>query len=179
MLEKIKINLDTNQNLSDEMRDMLYGLTVVFNKHFPEVRLKNLSEKFKSLNIEKISKYVQGDVVDYSVRNNSITFNMGLLKDDQDIKHLLMFNLLRVITSDGSNTGFDIHGELEALNLGYTEILANNLVGNESNNFYYGPQATYANIIGTIVGYDKMKDAYFYNKPKLIFNALEEAGVQV
>jgi len=179
MLDQIKLSLDSNSNLTDEMRDMIYGLTVIFNKQFPDIRLKNLSEKLKTLKIEKISRYVQKHVIKYTPSTNTITFNLTELDKEHDVKHLLMFALLQVMTSNGLNTGFDINHKFEALNAGYTEILASNLVGNESDYAYYSEQAIYANVIGVIVGADTIKDAYFYNKPNAILNALEEAGVDL
>jgi len=179
MIDQIKLSLDSNPNLSDEMRDMIYGLTVVFNKTFPEVRLKNLSEKLKTLKINKVSRFAQSRVVNYVPATNSIEFNLDELVKGHDVKHLLMYSLLQVITSNGNNTGFDEDHKYEALNAGYTEILASNLVGNESENQYFAPEAVEANIIGIMVGADTMRDAYFYNKPSAIFNALKEAGVEL
>ena len=53
-LDVIKNALDTNEYLTEEMKDDLFELTVVFNKQFPEVALDKLSEKLKNLKIEKI-----------------------------------------------------------------------------------------------------------------------------
>lgn len=179
MLDQIKISLDSNQNLTDEIRDMIYGLTVIFNKNFPEVRLKNLNEKLKTLTIERVSKFLQTRPILYNPINNSITINLEEINKEHDVKHLMMFSLLQIITSNGKNTGFDDDHKYEALNLGYTEIITSNLVGNESENEYYGKQAIHANIIGIMVGADTMRDAYFYNKPSNILNALEDLGVDL
>lgn len=179
MIDQIKLSLDNNPSLTDEMRDMIYGLTIIFNKQFPDIRLKNLCEKLKTLKIEKISRFVQRHVVNYTPSTNTITFNLTELDKDHDVKHLMMFALLQIITSNGTNTGFDIDHKFEALNAGYTEIIACNLVGNESDYAYYAEQAVIANVIGVIVGNDVMKDAYFYNKPNAILNRLEEAGVEL
>jgi hypothetical protein len=178
MLDQIKVSLDSNPNLTDELRDMIYGLTVIFNKSFPDIRLKNLSEKLKTLNIVRVSKYLQQRPIMYNVINNEITINLEELSKDHDVKHLMMFALLQVITSNGNNTGFDVDKQYEALNAGYTEIIASNLVGNESDNEYFAEQAVHANIIGIMVGADKMHEAYFFNKPKSIIDALEELGVE-
>ncbi len=179
MIDQIKLSLDSNPNLTDEMRDMLYGLTVIFNKQFPDIRLKNLSEKLKTLKVEKISRFAQKHVVSYTPSSNTITFNLTELDKDHDVKHLMMFALLQVLTSNGVNTGFDVEHKFEALNSGYTEILTCNLVGNDSDYAYYGEQAVAANVIGVIVGNDIMHDAYFYNKHNALVNALEEAGVEL
>ena len=98
---------------------------------------------------------------------------------DHDGKHLMMFALLQMITANGVNTGFDVDHQFEALNNGYTELLANHLVGNSSEHLYYANEFLYANIIGTIVGTEKMQEAYFYNKPTSIIKSLEEAGVNL
>lgn len=179
MLEQIKTSLDSNPNLSDEMRDMIYGLTVVFNKKFPDVKLKNLSEKLKTLKIERISRFAQRRVMEYVPSTNILTFNLDELAKGHDVRHLMMYSLLQIITSNGTNTGFDEEHKYEALNAGYTEILTDFLIGNDSDIQYLAEQVVEANIIGIVVGSDTMKEAYFFNKPSAILNALEEAGVEL
>lgn len=176
MLEQIQINLDNNEYLTDDIKNNIYSLVVIFNKKFPEIKLRNLSEKLKTLKIETISKFAQKDVIKYLPKDNLITINLTEADGEHDFKHLLMFVLLQIITSNGNNFGFDVDNKYEALNLGYTEILTNNLVGNESENLYFTKQAIHANVIGDIVGLDVMFNAYFFNKVSLILDVIEESG---
>lgn len=179
MVEQIQVSLQENPNLTDDIRADLFELILLFQKHYPDVRLKNLNERLKTLAIEKANKFVQPGVIQYLPLQNKLCFNLSELEKDHDGKHLMMFALLQMITANGSNTGFDVNQKFMALNLGYTELLTNSLVGNNSDHLYYGNEFVYANAIGTIVGNDKMQEAYFYNKPNLILNALEEAGAEL
>ncbi len=179
MVDQIQMSLQENPNLNDDIRADLFELILIFQKRFPEVRLKNLNERLKTLKIERANKFVQRGVIQYLPQQNTLCFNLEELEKDHDGKHLMMFALLEMITANGSNTGFDIDHKFEALNLGYTEQLANYLVGNESGEIYHGNQYLYANMIGTIIGEEKMQEAYFYNKPAEIIRALEDAGVEL
>lgn len=179
MVEQIQVSLQENPNLTEEMKADLFELTLLFQKNFPDIRLKNLNERLKTLTIEKANKFVQPDVVQYLPLQNKLCFNLSELEKDHDGKHLLMFAVLQMITANGNNTGFDVDKKFRALNLGYTELLTNSLVGNNSDHLYYGNEFVYANAIGVIVGNDKMQEAYFYNKPSVILNALEEAGAEL
>lgn len=178
MLDQIKDSLNQNPDLTDEVRQNIFELAVIFNQHFPEIRLKTLNDRLKKVKITRISRFVQNEVVAYNPLDNTITFNLGELNKNHDINHLLMYVLLQMITANGCNTGFDQNKQYEALNLGYTEILANFLVGNESDIFYHENEAIEANLIGIIVGADKMQEAYFYNKPSAIIKALKEVGIE-
>lgn len=179
MIDQIKVSLEENSNLNDEVRSNIFELVLIFQKHFPEVRLKNLNERLKTLKIERANKLVQPYVIQYLPLQNKLSFNVSELEHEHDGKHLLMFALLQMITANGNNTGFDIDHQFEALNVGYTEILSSYLVGNESDHVYYPNEAIYANLIGALIGNDKLKEAYFYNKPTSFIQALEEAGVQI
>ena len=179
MIDQIKVSLEENQNLNDEIRSNIFELVLIFQKHFPEVRLKNLNERLKTLSIERANKFVQPFVINYLPMQNKLLFNVMELNKDHDGKHLLMFALLQMITANGNNTGFDVDHKFEALNVGYTEILTSYLVGNESDQVYFPNEAIYANLIGALIGNDKLKDAYFYNKPTAFIQALEEVGVEI
>lgn len=179
MVEQIELSLQENPNLTDEIKADLFELVLVFQKAFPDIRLKNLNERLKTLTIEKANKFVQPGIIRYLPQKNKLCFNLSELEKDHDGKHLMMFALLEMITANGDNTGFDVDKKFEALNIGYTEVLTNYLVGNSSDHIYFGDEYLYANAIGIIVGDDRMQEAYFYNKPNAILNALEEAGVNL
>lgn len=177
MINEIKASLDSNQNLSTDIRDMIIGLTVIFNTNYPEVRLKNLNEKVKDLKIEKVSKFAQKKVMGYTPISNIVSFNIEKLQEETDVRHVLMHSLLQVITSNGKNTGFDDEHKYEALNMGYTELIANSLVGNNNENGYYKEAAMFTNFLGIILGEQTLHEAYFFNKPSLINKQVEELNL--
>ena len=89
-----------------------------------------------------------------------------------------MYEILNIASSTETKRGFIQDGRFEALNVGYTEIMANYLVGNESDKALYPNQAAETNLISIIVGNDILKKAYFTNDPELLIKGFNDAGVQ-
>ena len=91
----------------------------------------------------------------YDCKNNVLYFNKDKMTDEYDFRHILMYELINIISSNGFQTGFNSEGRFEALNTGYTEILANFLVGNNGSKLIYPNEAVMANMIGVMAGEDK------------------------
>lgn len=176
-LDSIKVILDNNNNINNEVKDNLFELIVIFNNKFPEVTLDNLEKHLKYLKIKKTNKFLNQDISMYDYKNNVLYFNKALMNEQYDYRHILMFELINIISSNSFQTGFNSDGKFEALNTGYTEILANFLVGNNGEKLIYPNEAIYANMIGIIAGADKLFESYFKNDAKILLNALVEAGV--
>ena len=51
-LEEIKVALDSNSNLTDEIRDHFYSLICLFHEKYPNIDLTNLCNLLKTLKIE-------------------------------------------------------------------------------------------------------------------------------
>jgi len=171
MLGRIKESLNSNLYLTDDIKENLYELTEIFNNQFPEVDLTNLEEKLKTLQIEKGSKFLVRGLSQYNPIENKIMITLSQLDDDTDCKHILMRELLNVITSKDNFTGFNNDNKYNALNIGYTELLANLLVGNESVNEYEN-EVIAADLMLTLIGEDYVFKAYFNNDIKYIMGAL-------
>jgi len=171
MLGRIKESLNSNLYLTDDIKENLYELTEIFNNQFPEVDLTNLEEKLKTLQIEKGSKFLVRGLSQYNPIENKIMITLSQLDDDTDCKHILMRELLNVITSKDNFTGFNNDNKYNALNIGYTEILTNLLVGNESVNEYEN-EVIAADLMLTLIGEDYVFKAYFNNDIKYIMGAL-------
>lgn len=178
-LDKIAASLESNNNISNEIKKNLFELVIIFNNKFPNVDLTNLEEHLKSLKIKKSSKFFNNDISMYDCRNNILYFNKNLMSDDYDFRHILMFELINIISSNNYQTGFNVDGKFEALNIGYTEILANYLVGNNGEKQLYPNEAIMANMIGIVAGNDNLFESYFRNDPKILLNALMKAGVEL
>lgn len=178
-LDNIKNALDNNSNLESNIKDNLFELVLIFNNKFPDVDLEKLETHFKSLKIKRTNKFLNHDISMYDCKNNILYFNKNKMIDDYDFRHVLMYELINIISSNKYQTGFNAEGKFEALNTGYTEILANYLVGNNGEKLIYPNEAVMANMIGVIVGEDKLFDSYFKNDPKILLNALVEAGVEL
>lgn len=165
-LNEIKNSLNSNPNLTD-IQDCLMELINLFNSKFPNVDLANLNERLKTLKIIKGSKYLVKNSSHYNPITNELLINLSKI-DISDCKHILMRELLNIITAKDNYTGFNKDNAFEALNIGYTERLTNYLVGNEYES-EYEDEIVASNIFERIIGEDKMFNAYFTNNASLIF----------
>lgn len=165
-LNEIKNSLNSNPNLID-IQDCLMELINLFNSKFPNVDLTNLNERLKTLKIIKGSKYLVKNSSHYNPITNELLINLSKI-DISDCKHILMRELLNIITAKDNYTGFNKDNAFEALNIGYTERLTNYLVGNEAES-EYEDEIVASNIFERIIGEGKMFNAYFTNNASLIF----------
>ena len=165
-LNEIKNSLNSNPNLID-IQDCLMELIYLFNSKFPAINLSNLNERLKTLKIIKGSKYLVKNSSHYNPVTNELLINLSKINDN-DCKHILMRELLNIITAKENFTGFNKDNAYEALNIGYTERLTNFLVGNETDS-EYEDEIVASNILERIIGEDKMFNAYFSNDASLIF----------
>lgn len=94
---------------------------------------------------------------------------MVFIDNGADCKHILMRELLNIITAKDNFSGFNKDNAYEALNLGYTEILSNYLVGNEGEP-EYEDEIIATNMLGIVIGKDKFYEAFFKNDASLITN---------
>lgn len=175
-LEDVKIALDSNPNLDDELRDNFYSLTYIFNQKYPKIDLTNLCNNLKTLKVEKSSKFLNKRVSKYNFMTNVLEFNIDKINEGYDMKHIMMYELLNIITNNGSLTGFNLNDKFRALNAGYTEILANNLVGNDSEIPHLESEVISTNMIALVIGEDVMFNAYFNNDAALLTKAMIEKG---
>ena len=178
-LENIKGILMENNSLSTEIKNDFLSLISIFTSAFPEVSLDRLANNLKTLKIEKVSKYVTDAYAYYNGEANTLYINYSKITDDDDVKHILMHQLLDIITYNGSFSGFNQNNFFKALNIGFTEILTNNLVGNEGENTYYDDEVIATNLLSSIVGFDVLKDCYFNNNAKVVLENLIGAGGEI
>ena len=175
-LEEIKVALDSNSNLTDEIRDHFYSLICLFHEKYPNIDLTNLCNLLKTLKIEKSSKFVNKRVSKYNQLTNTLELNVEKINEGYDMKHVLMFEILNMITNNGEYTGFNKNDKFRALNAGYTEILTNNLVGNDSDISALEDEVISTNMIAYIIGEDTIFNAYFNNDANLLTNKMLEKG---
>lgn len=175
-LEDVKNSLNVNPNLTDEIRDLIYALTDIFHNKYPNIPLTNLVNYLKTIRIQKASKYLNRRVSSYDYVNNILEFNVDRIEEGYDMRHVMMSELLNIITNNGEMTGFNKYNNYRALNAGYTEILTNNLVGNESDIPYLEHEVIAANQIALLVGDDVMFKAFFTNNVEFMVDAMFKKG---
>ena len=174
MVETIKNTLNTNQNITQEVKENLMELIELFHKKFPDIDLKNLNERLKTLIIRRERMFLIKLPCQYNPHTNEILINLGRF-EECDAKHWMMHSLLGVITAKDTYYGFNNEDDkLLALNEGYTEILTNYLVGDLENNFYFD-EIVITNLIGKVIGEDILFDAYFSNDSKKVLEAIIKA----
>lgn len=174
MTQEIKVILDSNSDVTDEVKDNLLELISIFNSTFKDIDLSNLKERLKTLKIRRESMYLVKLPCEYKPFNNEIVINIGRF-ENCDAKHWLMHALLGIITARENYYGFNnSDNTFVALNEGYTEIITNNLVGDVDDN-YFTDEIIMTNLIGKIIGEDILYDAYFSNDSKKVLKAMIEA----
>ena len=82
MIEEIKNTLNTNQNITPEVKAEIIKLTEIFNKKFPEINLANLNERLKTLIIKRESMYLVKLPCQYNPFNNEILVNLGRMEEN-------------------------------------------------------------------------------------------------
>ena len=171
----IKSSLSNNPNLTDEIREKLYSLIIILNKKIPQANLSKLNDKLGSVKIKKMGVLERKGTYFYDVKKNEILFSKKL-EGNYDIDHLLVKALLEMSASTDTYTGFNDDERLYALNLAYTEILANYIIGNEGES-ELEEEMLITNLLSYIIGKDVLFNAYFTNNGKPIIEALQEAEV--
>ena len=175
LLDQIKMSLDNNPNLNDDIRNKLFELTIVFHRKLPNISLVRLNERLKDVKINRMGKLERKGAYYYDVFKNEILFSKDL-EGDYDIDNIFMKAILQMMTSTQSFTGFNSDDRLRALNLAYTEILANYMVGNEGVSDLE-EEMLVTNLLSHIVGKDTMFNSYFSNNGEPIIRAMQEAEV--
>ena len=175
VLDDIKESLQRNPNLTPDVKMKIFELVMIFHKKLPAINLNRLSEKLKTVKIGRLSKYERKGTYYYDLFRNEILFSRDL-ENDYDIDHLFMKAILQMSTCTNTFTGFSSDDRLRALNLAYTEILANYLVGNEGISDLE-EEMLVTNLLSHIVGKDTMFNSYFTNNGEPIIRAMQDAEV--
>lgn len=178
-VESIETVLNQNQNLTQELKNNFLELITLFHEKFPEVSLENLKERLATLKIESLNRYVTEEVSKYDPVTNSLMINRERLEKDVDAKHILMYELLSILTARDNYTGFNFNHQFEALNIGYTEILTNFLVGNETDQFVHADEIIATNLISISIGNDILLHAFFNNDYMTLTKSLIDAGIEL
>lgn len=174
-LEEIKVSLVNNPNLTDDIRNKFLELVINMNKKIPEVNLSRLNDRLKNVKLGKISKFERKGTYYYDVFKNQILLSNDL-EANYDIDHIFTKAILEMSTSTDSYTGFNSDERLRALNLAYTEILANYIIGNEGDSDLE-EEILVTNLLSHIVGKDTMYNSYFTNNGEPIIRAMQDAEV--
>ena len=178
-IEILNNTIDNNNNIDAPLKENIKELIVIFNKMFPGVDLTNLNNRLATLKIEKSNKLMNKRVSKYNPVTNILEFNVDKIEQGYDMKYVMMYELLNIITSNSESFGFCKNNNFSALNAGYTAILANNLVGNESEIPFLEDEIISTNLISLLVGDEVMMESYFTNNVNLLANALLSEGVEL
>lgn len=176
MLENVLKAINDNSNIDASFKENIQSLVIIFSNFFPQISLNNLENRMKSLKIEKINKLVSKKIYDYKPIENKLCFSSEALNSGYDAKHMLMSSILCMITAHDNTYGFDKDNKLTTFNIGYTEILSNFLVGNESEISLYDDEVVATNLMAEVIGNDTFFEAYFTNNFQLVFDKITQVG---
>ena len=174
-LEEIRISLKSNPNLTDEVKERLFQLIVIFNRKMPNINLSRLNDRIKTVGLGKLGKFERKGTYYYDVFKNQILLSKDI-QGNYDIDHILVKSILQMSTSTKTFTGFNSDERLRALNLAYTEILANYIIGNEGDSDLE-EEMLVTNLLSHIVGKDTLFNSYFTNNGEPIIKAMQDAEV--
>lgn len=178
-IENVLKAIDSNSNIEKNVREDIKNLIIIFNKKLPNVDLSNFAKNVMELKIEESNKFINKRVVKYNPMTNILEFNVDEINKGYDMKHIMMHGLLYVISTNNGQMGFTYENKLKALNAGYTEILANNIVGNDGDISYLDDEVISTNLIASMIGNDILFDCYFTNDYKRLMQTLLDEGVEV
>ena len=174
-LENIKASLDSNTNLTNEVKDKLYYLVSILNDKLKGINLDKLNKNLKTVSLGKISIFERKGTYEYDVLENKILISRKI-DGNYDIDHIFMKAILEMTTSNGKYTGFSSDDRLRVLNLAYTEILANYIIGNEGDSDLE-EEMLVANLLSHVVGKDTLFNSYFSNNGEPIIEAMKDSEV--
>ncbi|MFV0249476.1 MAG: hypothetical protein ACK5HP_00320 [Bacilli bacterium] len=177
IVDEIKKSLDENKNLTPDVKTDIFELSILFHNKYPEVSLEKLTNNLKTLQIIKSNKFINKRVSKYNFKENVLEFNIDEINKEYDMKHVLMAELLEVITNNGEQTGFNLNDKFIALQVGYKEIITNNLVGNNGDFIPNEDEYVSANLILMLIGEEVIFNSFFKNDTKTITEALLKGGM--
>ena len=173
---EIKQALQSNPYLSTEIKERLYSVVLKLQSKIKEVDINKLTKSLKTLKLGKLSKFERKGIYYYDVYRNIAYIDANKLEGNYDPDHIFMKVLLEMATSTNTYTGFNSDERLRALNLAYTEILANYVIGNEGTSDLE-EEVFIANLLSHIVGKDTMFNSYFTNDGRSIIKAMLDVEV--
>lgn len=164
--------LNNNKYLSENVKGDLSIVINRFTESFPDVSLDNLATRLNTLKLNQGSKFLYEEALQYEPVKNTIFVNQEKLKSDNvDAKNALMKTVLSMITAKDNYYGFGGNPSFEALNTGFREIVANNLVGNEGVSDFEDEQIL-TNAIGEGIGFEVFLKAFFENNANVLATRL-------
>lgn len=171
-IEKVKEALNKNNKLDIQVKSDLLYIIEQFYLRLPNISLEKLCHNLKELNIVPGSMYVYTDSMQYVPGANEIVINQRKLNSKSvDGENALMKSVISMATTEGISFGFGVNRDLEALNFGFLEVLANNLSGNRGESDYEDEQRL-VNLIFTADDFDTLFDAFFKNDSELVIKLL-------
>ena len=172
-MQKVVDALNTNKNIGYEMKMELLATIADFHVRFTGISLDGLTQRLQNLRISSSSLLYSSSIC-YGPTSNEIVINKSLLnREETDKQHDMMKAVLSMITAKGNDYGFNSNELLNAINAGFREVLATNLVGHDGEGFFSDEQYL-VNLIFTKEDFDLLFDAFINGKPDEVIKRLLE-----
>lgn len=169
--------LNKNDQLNFDIKVHLKRLMTKIVPCFPDLKWAEISQRFATLSIEKISPISEpGLMGEYYPVRNAIRLNVEAIKDESvDLDYLIGVQLVKLSFSHGNYWGFNSTGEYKALNEGYASILTQNIIGNDGE--YVGEENLLTNLLSIMVGNDAFLGAFKSGNPAPLKNRMVQQGI--
>ena len=172
-LEETLRAIDSNVEIA-LIKEQIKNLVTIFNTKHPNVDLSNFAKRIMDLKITQANKLVSNKPVHYNLNTNTLSLDID---EKDDAKNLIMHGLINIITSNDFQTGFDYNDRFTALNEGYTQMITNMLVGNDSDINYFEEEMISTNLVCHMVDVSILEEAFFNNDSKKLASILMNQGV--
>lgn len=174
-IEEVIQMINANIDLDHDFKIGLGTALIEYISNDRTINLSNFKSSFERLSVtskqsimEHVESYSYQPVTGKMVINESYLSDEGINKEN-----IYMQMALDLLYSNDKITGFD-NGSLTALNKGFRETIAKNLVGEEKIEGTVSDEYIYTQLIGRIIGSDTLMEAYQTNNPELLKAKLEQ-----
>lgn len=183
VIDKIKQVLELNPNLNQEAKEvitnhfnlLIKSSVVNLNDLLPSI------ERLANLSIEKTNNYVSSGLpATYNGLENKLMINSSLVST-VDQNKVLIQQLLNIVTFKSSDNKI-MTDRYQAFYDGYSSIVATNTISNqfdeiEEKKDYYFDESVMVNLLGEVVGVDRIEKSYYENNIGYITEYLVKQGV--
>lgn len=172
-MQKVVNALNANKNIDYKTKTELLATIADFHIRFASVSLENLIERLKTMRVSSNSLLYSASVSYVPINNELVTNKKMLNKEETDKQFDMMKAVLSMITANGKDYGFNSNELLDAINAGFREVLATNLVGHDGEGFF-SDEEYLVNLIFTKEDFDLLFDAFINGKPDEVIKRLLE-----
>lgn len=174
-LDDVLKTIDTNQNLSLEIKENIKHLLTVYATNIENIDFEAINKNIADLKVEESNKYIIKEPLKYVDTDATIYINCSEANKDYDYRFLLMRELMLMQTHKDDITK-QKKENFNPIYEGYASICASYLVGNDSTINLYEDEMITVNLLSKIVGKDSIEQLFVNNDTTLLVDNLSKTG---